>query len=61
MGKELLTTDELCEWLKIGRSSLWRLRKEGLPYIKVGNLTRYDKDDVLVWLKSQQISREVVA
>jgi excisionase family DNA binding protein len=61
MEKELFTEEELCKWLTISRSTLWRLRKEGLPYIKVGNLTRYDKDDVLAWLKSQRKSSEVVA
>ena len=26
-----MTIDEMCEYLRISRSTLWRLRKRGLP------------------------------
>ena len=45
---ELLTTDELCIWLKLSRVSIWTLSKEGIiPFIRVGNQKRYQKSDVL--------------
>jgi excisionase family DNA binding protein len=53
MEERLLTVDELCEWLQIGRATLWRWRKQGMPYIKHGNSVRFDKADVLEWLKQQ--------
>lgn len=45
---ELLTTDELCTWLKLSRVSIWTLSKEGIiPFIRVGNQKRYQKSAVL--------------
>lgn len=52
MEQELLTTPELCKWLKITRSTAWRWRKEGgMPYIGQGKSLRYQKEEVLKWLK----------
>lgn len=50
MNEKMLTTEELRQWLQIGRTTLWRWRKEGMPYIKYGNSVRFNKDDVLKWL-----------
>jgi hypothetical protein len=45
---ELLTTDELCVWLKLSRVSVWALsKKEILPFLRVGNQKRYLKSEVL--------------
>lgn len=49
--EELLTKEELCRWLKISRPTVDRWRKQGLPFIKTGRLVRFDKNDVLKWLK----------
>lgn len=51
MGEELITIDELCKWLRITRTTEWRWRKEGMPFMKYGNIVRYEKQDVLKWLK----------
>ena len=51
MGEELLTVDEMCQVLKISRSTLDRWRKQGLPFFKYGNSIRFDKEKVLKWLK----------
>ncbi len=50
MEEELLTTSELCKWLKISRGTAWRWREEGMPYIGQGKSLRYQKADVLKWL-----------
>jgi excisionase family DNA binding protein len=50
MEEELLTTPELCKWLKISRGTAWRWREEGMPYIGQGKSLRYRKADVLKWL-----------
>ncbi len=44
------TEAELAEHLKISRQMLWALRKEGLPYRKVGGLIRYVPEEVDTWL-----------
>lgn len=63
MEKELLTTPELCKWLKIGRVTAWRWRNEGMPFLGQGKRLRYEKSKVMKWLneKSQRKSSEVVA
>jgi excisionase family DNA binding protein len=51
-GGDMLTPKELMQQLKISDSTLYRLRKEGLPYRKVGYRTiRYDLVEVLEWLE----------
>jgi len=54
MAKEYFTTKELCEFLKISKNQPVKLRKMGLPYIKVGGMIRYDKDEVQKWLKKHE-------
>lgn len=52
MEEELLTVDELCDWLKITRKTSERWRKDGMPFIKVGRTVRFDKAEILEWLKN---------
>lgn len=52
--KELLTTEELCNALKITRQGVFKWRKEGLPYIKMGKLVRFDKEEVEKWLEDNK-------
>lgn len=49
----LLTPDELCEAIRVSRSKLDSLLKEGLPYVKCGSTKRYDLDQVKAWMRSQ--------
>lgn len=50
----LLTAEELQKHLNISRTTLWRLRKEGLPHKKIGHKTiRYDLEEVEKWLEEQ--------
>ncbi len=53
MSDELLTTAELCEWLKVTREGVWKWRKEGMPYIGGGRFIRFRKDEVLRWLEER--------
>lgn len=50
---EMLTTAELVEWLKISRPTLHLLRKDGLPYLKIGRSVRFEKEKVEAWLKEK--------
>lgn len=47
---EYLTEAELAEHLKISRQLLWVLRREGLPFRKVGGVIRYVPEEVDAWL-----------
>lgn len=50
----MLTEKELLDELKISRTTLWRLKKKGMPCIKVGSSYRYNKTDVLRWVNNNQ-------
>jgi DNA modification methylase len=50
----MFTEREILQELKISRTTLWRLKKKGMPCIKVGASYRYDKADVLKWISNNQ-------
>lgn len=50
----LLNKDEMAKALGISRATLDLLRKEGLPWLKVGSQVRFDSEDVLRWLKENR-------
>jgi len=44
---------EVLKILNISRTTLWRLKKKGLPHIKVGDSVRYVIDEVRDWIASE--------
>lgn len=54
MQEEILTQQELCKWLKISRSTAERWRKEGMPFYKTGRLVRFNKAEIIEWLKTKE-------
>ena len=50
----IMTGQELCNYLKIERVLLWKLRKEGLPHLLVSQSIRYDLDSVMSWLSQRK-------
>lgn len=52
----LLTENELCKFLKVDRVFLWRNRKLGLPFKRLGTkIIRYDLEEVLKWINSNSV------
>lgn len=50
---EVMTIEDLAEYLKISESTLYKLAREGaLPGTKVGKHWRFHKEAVVEWLKS---------
>ena len=50
-----LTIDELAEYLKMGRTKLYRMAQDGeLPASKVGNQWRFDREEIDDWMKRQR-------
>jgi len=48
-----LTHKELAEYLKKGRSTLYRLARGGqIPARKFGRTWRFDRDEIDAWIKS---------
>lgn len=52
--RALMTTQELADFLGCSRRHIDRLRKMGLPDIKVGELVRFSEKEVLDWLAFQR-------
>jgi excisionase family DNA binding protein len=50
-----LTIDELSEYLKMGRTKLYRMTQDGdIPASKVGNQWRFDREEIDEWMKNQR-------
>lgn len=51
---EYVTIDELMKLLKIGRTTINRWRKEGMPSIKIGRGVRFILADVMAWIEANK-------
>lgn len=54
MDKHLLTTIELSQVLNVSRQSIYKWRKEGMPFYKIGTAVRFDLDEIREWLKTKK-------
>ncbi len=55
MSNELMTTRELEEFLRVDRTTLYHMLKEGrLPGFKVGGQWRFSKPEIIAWLGTQR-------
>jgi len=46
-----LTIEELAEYLKMGRTKLYRMAQDGdIPASKVGNQWRFDRERIDAWM-----------
>jgi len=45
MEEPLMTTAELCKWLKVAKSTVTNWRNNGLPYIGKERAYRYKKSE----------------
>jgi len=52
--KKLISAKELGELLGVSVITLYRKRKEGMPFKQIGGLIRYNEDEVLKWFEEQQ-------
>ena len=57
----VLTIEELSEYLKIAKSTLYKLSQEGkIPCQKVGRHWRFRKETIDRWLDESPASREIL-
>ena len=53
---EILTIKEASQFLKIGKTTLYKLARNGeIPARKVGREWRFVKSELIKWLKEKQI------
>jgi len=62
MRSTVMNADEVCRWLRIPKSTLYKLCSEGeIPCTKIGKHWRFDRQVVEQWFKdrmSKQVNRE---
>lgn len=50
----LLTVDEVANFLKVSRATVYNLIKQkDLPFVKIGRSTRFNELAITDWIKSQ--------
>jgi excisionase family DNA binding protein len=54
MGNDILTVQELCDWLKVKKSFVYRLSSEHrIPCLRIGSCLRFRRRDIETWLEQQ--------
>ena len=51
-----LTVEDVAEMLQVTRTTIYNLKKKGLPFIKLGKNIRFDQDEVVKWVKSNSMT-----
>lgn len=55
MNSDIMTVDEVAEYLKVSKKSIYRLVKSGeLPAKKVLNKWRFSRDRIKEWIESEK-------
>jgi len=58
MGDEIITAQDVCQYLKIPRSSLYQLaRAKRIPAFRVGRHWRFKKTRIEEWVEEQENSK----
>lgn len=53
---KFLTVEDVAEMLQVTRTTIYNLKKKGLPFIKLGKNIRFDEDQVVEWVRSNSTS-----
>ncbi|HZT99775.1 MAG TPA: helix-turn-helix domain-containing protein [Ktedonobacteraceae bacterium] len=51
---EIWGVEQVCNFLKVGRTKFYELLKEGLPSRWVGKRRRFDQRDIALWWEKQR-------
>jgi excisionase family DNA binding protein len=58
-AENVLTADEVAQWLRVPKSTLYKLCQEGqIPAAKIGRHWRFDRAVVAAWLQSRMTSQK---
>ena len=59
---EVMTIDEVCQYLRIPRSSLYKLAQEGkMPCPKVGRHWRFHRTTLINWIAGQRLDESGIS
>lgn len=58
MSKEYsyLTIEDIAEMLKVARSTVYKFKDMGMPFIKIGKTIRFKDEEVIKWIESHSTS-----
>ncbi len=51
-----MTIEDVAEMLKIARSTVYKFKDMGMPFIKIGKTIRFKDDEVVKWVESHTTS-----
>jgi len=55
---KFLTIEDVSEMLQVTRTTVYNLKKQGMPFIKLGKNIRFDQKEVVDWVRSNRCSTE---
>lgn len=55
--KLLFDTEELCKKLSVSKSTVIKLRKQGMPIVKIGDAVRFDLEEVQNFIHRLKVSQ----
>jgi excisionase family DNA binding protein len=55
-NKALWTTADVARFLGCSERQVYKLRKEGMPTLRVGGMVRFDQSKILTWLETRDSS-----
>lgn len=59
---EIMTLEETAKYLKIGKSTLYKMVREGkIPAVKIANQWRFRKDEIDEWWKKVRNKESLIA
>lgn len=60
MAKEFsyMTIEDVAEMLKIARSTVYKFKNMGMPFIKIGKTIRFKDAEVVDWVESHSTSQD---
>lgn len=47
-----LTVEDVAGMLKVARSTVYKFKEMGMPFIKIGKTIRFKDDEVMDWVES---------
>lgn len=52
-----LTTKDMQDIFKVDRSTIYKWRKAGLPYYKLGGYVRFKESEVMAWVEQSKATK----
>lgn len=49
---KFLTIEDVADMLQVTRTTIYNLKRKGLPFIKLGKNIRFNQADVIAWVMS---------